>query len=217
MKNLIAAALLSASLSACVTAQPDVALQPVAQGPSPEEIRNDNHCRGLLMQPGTFVYVQCRLAMDGTQLKQERQFRARLEQAGGQLSPDVENAMRADVICNFNEASKASQHMGEPQALAYQALNKCRRQRGVLERAVSSWLPGRFDAMATYEQDAVGRNVATIEEARAYPTMPPAGAAPAGAPGQPGLVAGAAPGGYPQPVGGAAPVPMGQLPPMRAY
>ncbi|WAJ26186.1 hypothetical protein [Antarcticirhabdus aurantiaca] len=213
MKNLIAAALFCASLSACVTAQPDVALQPVARGPSPEEVRNDNHCRGLLMQPGTFVYVQCRLAMDGTQLKQERQFRARLESVGGPLTPDVENAMRADVICNFNEASKLSQQVGDAQALAYQALGKCRRQRGVLERTVATWLPGRFDALATYEQDAVGRNVTTINEARAFPTTPPPGAmAAAGAPG-PGGMPGA---GAPQPVGGPA-VPVGQLAPMRAY
>ena len=162
MKFLLAAAL-SVALTGCVTSEPPA---PDMTGINPE---HDAYCRGLMMPPGTLVYVQCRLAMSETLREAEAAGRSILEADLGPLSPEIDTAMRSDVFCNLNESTKLSMEPGTPAEQAFVAQGWCTTTRNQLQAALlgASSFPGT-SPLADYDSGTIATNEATIAEARAF-------------------------------------------------
>lgn len=162
MRFLLAAAL-SVALTGCVTSEPPA---PDMTGINPE---HDAYCRGLMMPPGTLVYIQCRLAMSETLREAEDAGRSVLEAELGPLSAEVDTAMRGDVFCNLNESTKLSMEPGTPAEQAFVAQGRCTTTRNQLQAALLA--ASSFQApspLANYDSGTIATNEATIAEARAF-------------------------------------------------
>lgn len=150
------------TLSACVSGDNELdALQLTA----PED---DAHCRSLLMQPGQLVYAECRLALRKTYLTDYGTRKAAMEQKFGLLSEALDQALRADAFCNYDESIKASLDLEDETAAAYLAYAKCTttQQRLRDELTVATGADGA--AYVREEQpEIVERNIHTVRQAKA--------------------------------------------------
>ncbi|HEY9057697.1 MAG TPA: hypothetical protein VIN77_11160 [Aurantimonas sp.] len=150
------------TLSACVSGGDELdALRLTA----PED---DAHCRSLLIQPGELVYAQCRLALRKTYLMDYGTRKAAIEQQFGPLSETLDQALRADAFCNYDESVKASIDSLDETAAAYLAYANCSttQQRLQDEFALATGADG--GAFLRQEQPAViQQNINAIREAKA--------------------------------------------------
>lgn len=137
---------------------------------------DDAHCKSLLMRPGSLVYVQCRLALRKTFLKDYAARRALIQQ---QYGPVVEGTfdqtLRSDAFCNYDESVNASLEQADENTAAIVAYGKCATTRSALEEAFASAAGGDPAAFTAQQQSIIiEQNIEAVREARATVNGPQA-------------------------------------------
>ncbi len=150
------------TLSACVGGGNEL---DVLQLTAPED---DAHCRSLKIQPGVLVYVQCRLALRKTYLNDYEARKMPIEQQYGPLSEALDQALRADAFCNYDESIKASIDVLDETAAAYAAYANCTttQQRLQEEFMVTTGADG-VAFVASEQPVVIQQNIRAVREAKA--------------------------------------------------
>ncbi len=150
------------TLSACVSGGDEL---DVLRLTAPED---DAHCRSLLIQPGELVYAQCRLALRKTYLTDYAIRKAAIEQQFGPPSETLDQALRADAFCNYDESVKASVDLQDETAAAYLAYANCETTRQRLQDEINV-LTGADGAAFAREEQAriIQQNIRAVRDAKA--------------------------------------------------
>ena len=136
--------------------------------------QDDAHCRSLLIIPGELVYAQCRLALRKTYLNNYNARKIAIQQQYGVLDERLDQALRADAFCNYDEAVKASIEVQDELSLAEIAYASCGTTRERLqEEIVSATGVDGFAFTAAERPTVIDQNVAAIRESRAVIQGPP--------------------------------------------
>ena len=150
------------TLSACVSGGDEL---DVLRLTAPED---DAHCRSLLIQPGELVYAQCRLALRKTYLTDYGTRKATIEQAYGPVSETLDQALRADAFCNYDESVKASVESQDETAAAYLAYANCETTRQRLQDEITASTGADGAGFVVEEQPRiVQQNIRAVREAKA--------------------------------------------------
>ncbi|KKN80557.1 hypothetical protein LCGC14_0328770 [marine sediment metagenome] len=150
------------TLSACVSGGDEL---DVLRLTAPED---DAHCRSLLIQPGELVYAQCRLALRKTYLTDYGTRKATIEQAYGPVSETLDQALRADAFCNYDESVKASVESQDETAAAYLAYANCETTRQRLQDEIMASTGADGAAFVQEEQPRIiQQNIRAVREAKA--------------------------------------------------
>nr|BAT27124.1 hypothetical protein [Aurantimonas coralicida] len=136
--------------------------------------QDDAHCRSLLIIPGELVYAQCRLALRKTYLNNYNARKIAIQQQYGMLDERLDQALRADAFCNYDEAVKASIEVQDEMSLAEIAYASCGTTRERLqEEIVTTTGVDGFAFTAAERPTVIDQNVAAIRESRAVIQGPP--------------------------------------------
>ncbi|MEF2553533.1 hypothetical protein VQ042_19605 [Aurantimonas sp. A2-1-M11] len=140
--------------------------------------QDDAHCRSLLIIPGELVYAQCRLALRKTYLNNYNTRKTALQQQYGMLDERLDQALRADAFCNYDEAVKVSVDPQDETVLAEIAYASCATTRERLQEdiAATTGVDG-FAFTAAERPTVIAQNVKAIRESRAVIEGPPTGVA----------------------------------------
>jgi hypothetical protein len=131
------------------------------------EVEDDAHCRSLLIQPGELVYAQCRLAMRKTFLNNYSSRRAQIMQQYGSVPADLDQALRADAFCNYDESVKEAVQPVAEDIAAAAAYERCASTRELLLQAFQSATAADGVAFSFAEQPLIiQQNITAIREAR---------------------------------------------------
>ncbi len=138
--------------------------------------QDDAHCQSLLMRPGSLVYVQCRLALRKTYLKDYAARKALIQQQYGPVvQGSFDQALRSDAFCNYDESVKASLEQPDENAAASVAYGSCGTTRSELEEAFASSIGGDAFAFTAQQQPIIiEQNVQAVREAMATVNGPQA-------------------------------------------
>lgn len=131
------------------------------------EAEDDAHCRSLLIQPGELVYAQCRLAMRKTYLNNYNSRKALIQQQYGSVSGELDQALRADAFCNYDESVKEAVKPVAEDVAAAIAYGNCATTRDALLQAFQASTGADGTAFSFGEQPAIiQQNITAIREAR---------------------------------------------------
>jgi hypothetical protein len=131
------------------------------------EAEDDAHCRSLLIQPGELVYAQCRLAMRKTYLNNYNSRKAQIQQQYGFVSTDLDQALRADAFCNYDESVKEAVKPVAEDVAAAVAYGNCAATRDLLLQAFQTATSADGVAFSFAEQPLiVQQNITAVREAR---------------------------------------------------
>ena len=137
---------------------------------------DDAHCQSLLMRPGSLVYVQCRLALRKTYLKDYAARKTLIQQQYGPVvQGPLDQALRSDAFCNYDESVKAALEQPDETVAASIAYGNCGTTRNALEDAFSPVVGGDIGAFTAQQQPIIiEQNVQAVREAKATVNGPQA-------------------------------------------
>lgn len=140
----------------------------IAEAISPTAYQEDAHCKSLLLKPGELVYAQCRLAMTQTYLKNYNSRRAAIErEMGTTISPQFEQALRADAFCNYDESMKVAPNAFDKNVAANLAYANCDSTRAALEQEITALGRDAQQFTMAERQVVLRHNLETIDDTMA--------------------------------------------------
>ncbi len=137
---------------------------------------DDAHCQSLLMRPGSLVYVQCRLALRKTYLRDYAARKALIQQQYGPVVQGIfDQALRSDAFCNYDESVKAALEQTDENVAANVAYGNCGTTRSALEDAFAQAVGGDPAAFTAQQQPVIiEQNIQAVREAKATVNGPQA-------------------------------------------